>query len=250
MGKNIFVFASCGYCEYALLEFLSKINPQVEWSLKLPYRKKKPKKAISNSEIVQSLIDFIIPSEINGLTGESISNYVLAQLERKPYLFEDCDVILLEDDTDTRAENINNPQQFLLHEKQSFSEKISCLIGENVIETYILYAVPEIEAWFIADWNNGFGSLDPYFSNKLARYINDNFPLDIEQYRTSVMGKMSDRIINECINNIARGPEDRDKVYRKKVHGYLMLQSIEPDIVARRCRLFFANTYRELQLIR
>lgn len=42
--------------------------------------------------------------------------------------------------------------------KKEITENIHGILEKN-IPVFFLYALPEIEAWFIADWENTFGSV-------------------------------------------------------------------------------------------
>lgn len=152
---------------------------------------------------------------------------------------------------------------------------------ESDIPVFILYASPEVESWFITDWNNGFGYLygksnrikdmdqkaKSFFLHHLRDYIYSEvlkeYSHNIEEYGWFENGyvKLSDQIISviqtnikdyvrtlpqansDCVKQII---ESRDLYYSKKLHGDIMLRSIRPDVVAEKCRQYFMGTYNEL----
>ena len=149
------------------------------------------------------------------------------------------------------------------------------------IPVFILYASPEAESWFLADWKNGFEYLycssgivtdveyhaKSFFSHQLKHYI-DHYVLkeysqNMEEYgwfdgkymklKRSGYRCCSDR--SKGIHQwISKGKQTVHKadcgiqrpVLFKKLHGDRMLRNIQPDAVAARCRKFFGNTYKEI----
>lgn len=149
------------------------------------------------------------------------------------------------------------------------------------IPVFILYASPEAESWFIADWENGFEYLYCYsgvvadvehgarlfFSHNLKQYIDRNilgeYSNNIEEYGWFGENylKLSDQIIDtiqmgikDYINEmrnvnpayVRQIVESRDLYYSKKLHGDRMLRCIKPNLVASKCRKYFGTTYNQM----
>lgn len=147
---------------------------------------------------------------------------------------------------------------------------------------FILYASPEVESWFIADWRNGFeylycdsGIVDDlernvklFFSHHLKKYVDDNilkeYVDNIEEYGwfDGEYVKLSDEIIDaiqigvkEYIKQIPNVNADyvkqiiesRKLYYSKKLHGDRMLRNIQPELVSNKCKRYFENTYNQIR---
>ena len=145
-----------------------------------------------------------------------------------------------------------------------------------------LYASPEIESWFIADWENGFNYLycktgivndvevnaRIFFTHHLRQYIEKeilkDYSSDIEKYGhiNGKYVKLSDQLINaiqvdskEYIKKLTGTNEQyveqivnsRCLYYSKKLHGETMLKNILPENVAKACSNYFKNTYQQLK---
>lgn len=162
----------------------------------------------------------------------------------------------------------------------SIKEKIYSITGRH-IPIFILYASPEIESWFIADWDHGFGYIynssgfvtdidapaKMFFSHHLKQYINmyilKEYSNDIENYGyiNQIYYKLSDQIIaavqsdvKEYISALPNTNKtysqqissSRDLYYSKKLHGDRMLRNLEPPIIANECRHYFFPVYNLL----
>lgn len=268
MVERIACFLTCGYTEAGVMQaFLKRINSKYEYKQYLPNKtiKKKgqPKK---------------INDEISGLSGEALLKKIYEILEKNRDDISKCKAILIEDDLDGRFYGKNEDE--IEEYKQSIIAKVHGKLKKE-LPVYFLFASPEIESWFIADWKNGFEFLYTesgivkdleqnirlFFVHHLKYFINKNvlgeYCNNIENYGWFDSGyvKLSDQIIDaiqikvkEYINTLSninldyakRIYESRDLYYSKKIHGYVMLNNIDPQIVAENCKVYFACFYREL----
>lgn len=145
----------------------------------------------------------------------------------------------------------------------------------------MLYASPEAESWFLADWKNGFeylycnsGVVDDmeknvkqFFVYHLKKYIDENvlkeYVNEIEEYGWfhGKYFKLSDEIIKAIQSDIKvyiqelprtnekyvrQIVESRKLYYSKKLHGDRMLRNIEPKLVSEKCKKYFGDTYQKL----
>lgn len=263
-------FLTCGHTEMGFSQgFLEKMNPRCNFKQCLPF-KKKMKKGISPS----------IRDDISGLTGDSLLSKIYEILHDHKERFQQYDAILIEDDLDGRFHGCSDKQ--ILKDMEKKTEKVVTRLGK-ALPVFFLYASPEIESWFIADWKNGFSALyqksfqyqghfsradREFFLHCLKTYIEDRilgeFSHNIEEYwRTDQQGnslKLSDQIIYgiqteipECLEKTEHHRtflerfRDAKPAYSKKEHGCIMLRNLDPDEVSKKCKRFFAPEYRKLQ---
>ena len=268
MVSRVACFLTCGYTEAGAMQFfLRKINDSYEYKQYLP-----------NKTIKKKGDAKIINPEISGLTGEALLEKIYSILEKHKDEINTCKAVLIEDDLDGRFHNCDNETIKEYHDA-IVAEVHSKL--ESDIPVFILYASPEVESWFITDWNNGFGYLygksniikdmdqkaKSFFLHHLRYYIHNEilkeYSHNIEEYGWFENGyvKLSDQIISviqtnikdyvmmlpqansDCVKQII---ESRDLYYSKKLHGDIMLRNIRPDVVAKKCRKYFMGTHNEL----
>lgn len=268
MVSRVACFLTCGYTEAGAMQFfLRKINDSYEYKQYLP-----------NKTIKKKGDAKIIKKEISGLTGEALLKKIYSILEKHKDEINTCKAVLIEDDLDGRFHNWDNKK--IKGYRDAIVDKVHSKL-ESDIPVFILYASPEAESWFIADWDNGFGYLygksnrikdmdqkaKSFFLHHLRDYIYSEvlkeYSHNIEDYGWFENGyiKLSDQIISviqtnikdyvrtlpqansDCVKQII---ESRDLYYSKKLHGDIMLRSISPDVVAEKCRQYFMGTYNEL----
>lgn len=268
MVDRIACFLTCGYTEAGAMQFfLKKINDKYEYKQYLPNKTIKKKGDAKN-----------ISSDISGLTGEALLEKIYSILEKYRDEISKCKAILIEDDLDGKFHG------FSAEQIENYTSQIINKVHEKLqkdIPVFILYASPEAESWFIADWENGFEYLycrsgvvtdiehraKLFFSHHLKQYIDKNvlgeYSEDIEEYGWFGENylKLSDQIIdtiqtgikdyiNEMRNvnpvHVKQIVESRDLYYSKKLHGDRMLRNIKPDIVAGKCRKHFGNAYNQI----
>lgn len=268
MVSRVACFLTCGYTEAGAMQFfLRKINDSYEYKQYLP-----------NKTIKKKGDAKIIKTEISGLTGKALLEKIYSILEKHKDEINKCKAVLIEDDLDGRFHNCDNETIKEYHDA-IVAEVHSKL--ESDIPVFILYASPEVESWFITDWNNGFCYLygksniikdmdqkaKSFFLHHLRYYIHNEilkeYSHNIEEYGwfENEYVKLSDQIISviqtnikdyvrtlpqansDCVKQII---ESRDLYYSKKLHGDIMLRNIRPDVVAEKCRQYFMGTYNEL----
>lgn len=268
MVDRIACFITCGYTEAGALQaFLRKINSRYEYKQYLPNKTIKRKGMPKN-----------IDSSISGLTGEALLEKVYSIVEKLKDEIGQCKAIVIEDDLDGRFANLSVSE--IEEKKRKVVDKLHSLLGKE-LPVFLLYASPEVESWFVADWKNGFEYLyckginvddvetnaKLFFTHHLRQYINKNLLKEyserIEEYGffEGKYFKLSDQIIEaiqtgvkeylqvlpgtnkEYVRQIV---ESRSLHYSKKLHGNRMLNNILPQVVALQCRTYFFPIYNEL----
>lgn len=268
MVDRIACFLTCGYTEAGAMQFfLKKINSKYE------YKQYLPNKTIKKKGDPKS-----INSQISGLTGDALLEKVYHILEKNRDEIGKCKAVLIEDDLDGKFHGYSDEQ--IKKCKNQIIQKVQEKLQKD-IPVFILYASPEAESWFIADWINGFEYLYNesgvvtdvehnarcFFLHHLKQYIENNvlkeYTDNIEEYGW-FLGKyikLSDRIINVVQTEIKEYIQEmpnankgyvnqivvsRDLYYSKKLHGDRMMRNIRPDIVAAKCRKYFGSTYNAI----
>ena len=125
--------------------FLGKINSALEFKQYLPNRTRKRKGMPKR-----------ILRDINGLTGDALLEKTYELIRKYRLEIVECAAVLIEDDLDNRFYGWSQDRI------DAFIQKIRrsvCEAAEVDLPVFILYAAPEVESWFIADWNGGFGYL-------------------------------------------------------------------------------------------
>ena len=271
MVRRIACFFTCGHTESgAMQSFLQKINDNYVFRQCLP---NKPKRKQGRTDV--SLV-------AEGATGSSLHREVYRILRMNRDEYRHYSAIMIEDDLDNRFSGMNDDQI------SAYKSEITMKVRENVdveqMPVIFLYASPEVEAWFLADWNNSFfqvytdrgiindvsqtKALD-YYVHCLKRYIDANLvdttKDDIEAYGEQTMGesdKLSARlqqIVRDEVKQYIREQSDSDDTffdelysskklyYSKRIHGTEMLRRIVPENVAGKCRRFFFDAYMDLR---
>lgn len=268
MVNTVACFLTCGYTEAGAMQFfLRRINNKYEYKQYLPNKTIKKKGDAKN-----------ISSEISGLTGEALLEKIYAILEKHRSEISKCKAILIEDDLDGRFHEYSDEQI------EEYHSRIVSIVHEKLqkeIPVFLLYASPEAESWFLADWKNGFEYLycdrgivsdidygaKGFFVHHLKQYIDDNilkeYSDEIEEYGwfDGKYVKLSDELI-EAIQTGAKEyieslpgtnqeyvrqiQESRELYYSKKLHGDRMLRNIRPDAIANKCRKYFGKTYNQM----
>lgn len=268
MVERIACFLTCGYTEAGAMQyFLRKINDRYEYKQYLPnktIKKKGDPKSISPN--------------ISGLTGDKLLEKGYHILEKNREEISACKAVLIEDDLDGKFYGYDDGQ--IEEYRNQIVTKVCSKLQKN-IPVFILYASPEVESWFLADWKNGFEYLycdsgvvtdvergaRQYFSYHLKQYINRHI---LRQYSENIEEfgwfqekyvKLSDLVIDAVqtgakayirelkdgnVSFVRQIAESRDLCYSKKLHGDRMLRNIQPENVAMKCRKYFRNTYNEI----
>lgn len=217
---------------------------------------------------------------ISGTTGERLREEMLAILGNYAHDYGEgsCDAILLIDDADCEFSNVEEWKETT----DRLKEEITVRLGRSV-PFYYLMESPEVEAWFLADWERSFGAESVYrkipgLLHQIRKYLKDDLLelaawdelewfggprkgdsctrkiSSIIQYAFELRpdGKLGELIerhqdLIQALANMSN-PEDR-LAYSKDSHGGAMLGRIEPNTVASCCRDFFAPVYRQLSAL-
>ena len=267
--KRVACFFTGGYSELnAMKSFLKKANDKVHLIQLCPIGDRR-----SKSQIRDRHIDNIINCH-SGLTGIALTNFVLEFISKKRFLEEEYDAILIEDDKDDRfLKPLPNGMATFDDEKwEEYKLNTITAIREAGVDIPVIFilAAPEVETWFISDWDNGFGQVfkddftreqNAYFSVMFRRFINQSILTD--QYRDSieeygyfdgVYKKLSEEI-QRSLNTIDFLDSYKPDVthpkphYSKRTHGEIMLQRLNPSQVAKHCTLFLKNGLLQLQAL-
>lgn len=187
--------------------------------------------------------------------------------------------ILIEDDLDGKFYGWTEQQKndYTLEIKNTVWEKLG-----KIIPIFIFFASPEIESWFLADWENAFGyiycsedfvpdlnrNVRKFFVHHLKDYIEGQVlkedKTDIESFGMvdGKYEKLSDQIVLAVqtdskiyIENLKGvNPEYVSQIrnskrlyYSKKLHGDAMLRKIEPIQVAKKCLNYFRTEFYHLK---
>lgn len=255
--KRIACFFTAGYTELnAMKLFMRKINDQAEYIQLCPTGNRRSKDAIRNRHIEN------INKEQNGLTGRALIGFVTDFVGKKRFLEEHYDAILIEDDKDDRFLKLSQDGGAELDEEawRVFKQNVIKQIHDKCpqIPVIFFYAAPEVEAWFLADWQHGFGSIyndtfksREYFNFRFKKYINESILTN--RYRDNIESygyfdrcyrKLSEQIQNALqeknflegfVPKLAHSPV----VYSKKIQGEAMLRQIDPGVVLCGCQYFF-----------
>ena len=267
VNNRIACFLTCGYTEAGAMQFfLRKINDKFEYKQYLPNKTIKKKGDPKN-----------INDQISGLTGEALLEKVYNILDKHKEEVNTCKAVLIEDDLDGRFHG--QSEEAIRLYKKAIVNRVREILGNKDMKVFLLFASPEAEAWFVADWENGFKLLyesnsindleyseRQFFVHQLKWYLDrevlKEYADDIELY--VYFGndylKLSDQIIQTILHDVKdyllknsdnqayakKIADSRNLYYSKKLHGDRMLRTIMPCVLAERCRHFFRTTYLEI----
>ncbi|HFC97061.1 MAG TPA: DUF4276 family protein [Thermosulfurimonas dismutans] len=219
MALVVGYFASAGETEIrALPQFLQKISPNVLWKRCFPAKEKPAPK----------FRGYISPkSTERGTTGHNLVRKIKERLQKMQTFQDEYDIFLVIDDTDCQ-----NPQEKDKEFKQIFDRFL--------IRRWIgLWALPEIESWFIADPENSFHKVSELkqkyvpFINKMRNLYSFSSPEDFNNLLRNKNG------CHEKLSDIIRKIFETLGVYYKKgKHSVTLLKNVEPDNIARNCPVF------------
>ena len=257
-------FFTGGFTEAgAMQSFFEKINPSYTFHQLFP---NKPRRGRKNNER-RTLC------AVDGCTGNELIDKAVKIITEYNESFSIYDALIFEDDADSRFRNKTDVE--IVNYCEALKSRIQQAWGCKK-PVYIFFASPEIESWFIANWNNGFGWLyrdsgqlrdlssdvRTYFCHRFLDYINRNIlsqcNCDIELFFNSstTYRKLSDLIAEyfSLLPNIPSSTtegflirESKYVRYYKNSYGSLMLRNIDPAYLSSKCKHFFAPTYFSLQ---
>lgn len=265
--KRIACFITGGYTETnAMKAFLQKINSRSKYIQLCPTGTRRRRSRNGNHHIE------MLDTSTSGLTGSNLIHHVLWCINQETFQQEEYDAILIEDDTDNNFLTIaEDGTSMLQNEKRnSCQAKIIEKIHETIpqIPIMFLFAAPEIEAWFIADWENSFGSI---YKEKLGS-DNDTFKIllkkdvDAQLLTNQYINRIEEygyfdgqyKKLSEELQTLLQSGGDRIKAYfpqypdynlkySKRIEGENMLFKIDPDNVKRKCPFIFQDGFRSLK---
>lgn len=207
-----------------LIKFLQKNFPHCTFVRKTPAHIKpgpKPGSSVGYGRTDKSLI-------------AQISEELPIALRNEP---GKCDLILVFDDLDCR-----NP----IEQREKFLAAISKIPGTEKISKFIGFAVPEIEAWIIADWGNSIAR-NPDFRGKHERMrhwlsTEKNVPFDhpesfseYDSERDCCQEKLSTALVD---SSVLEEFDIHTTRFSKGYHTPLLLLEIRPNEVQIRCPIF------------
>jgi hypothetical protein len=278
MVRKIACFFTGGFTESGAMQyFLEKMGDNIKISQFCPNKAMKRRGTNGRPHMIKS---------VNGLTGASLIHYVYDYIDKYQDDLKEYDAILIEDDLDDRFYEYTVAGDETTKRKCRNSEYIQyCNEIRNIIRVklhkddgfpvFLLFASPEIESWFLADWDNSFGKVygpkgvnilnsasNSYFSYSFNKYVRKNI---LKQYENNIEAygyfngeyvKLSTQIQEALsgeykvwINNDDSYGISRCEAleYSKSIHGDKMLRSISPEQVGNKCLMFYRETYDELQ---
>ncbi|MDM8525672.1 DUF4276 family protein [Desulfococcaceae bacterium HSG8] len=170
-----------------------------------------------------------------GLTGKGFA-YQIRKVLATALLSGTCDLILVLDDLDCRDAG---------RQREIFSAAIDSVSG---IRRFIAFAVPEPEAWIIADWENTFAkhvdfrSFHEGLRYKLSNdyHISFDNPESFSEYdkeKDSCKEKLSQAII-DAVHEESLRLGKRVERYSKANHTPQLLNDTDPKKVAGKCPFF------------
>lgn len=266
--KQIACFLTCGYTESGAMQaFLRGINSNYEYKQWIPNKTRKRKG--SNKNLSASLC---------GLTGESLLEKVCTVITAHRDEIIKCSAIIYEDDLDGHFNNYS--QDRINQEMLAIKQQLICATGQD-IPIFIIFASPEVESWFIADWDNGFGylygksetlkelgtvNIRKWFATNLRKYIQEEV---LKQYKYCIEDygyfdgtylKLSNEIIitlqERIVNWLNEFPSSKGNLsqinitqlrYSKRLHGDEMLRNVNAGIIAEKCTKYFCPVYYALK---
>ncbi len=219
----VWVFSGGGQSEVkGLIPFLENNFPCFKFTRMMPVR---PKPGPKVGRKIQAL----------GKTGTSLRKQIRYRIEKTPS-FSKCDIILVLDDLDCRDPG---------NEKESFQDIFSKNPKTKSKKVFIAFAAPELEAWFIADWDKTFAQSADFrgFHNAIRHALSTKHkvsfsdPESFSQYdsaKKACQEKLSDQIIDA----VAESARNRQITYSKAIHTPRLLKIAVASNIANKCPLF------------
>lgn len=140
MVNKVACFLTCGHTEAGEMQgFLRRCcTSNIHFVQCLPNKPKRKKKEGT-----------VIKDEFSGLTHEGLLEKALSIIRMNREQYTNYKGIVFEDDLDDLTQDGANIRADMIR------RKIKDVLGD--IPVVVVFAAPEVEAWFIADWNHGFG---------------------------------------------------------------------------------------------
>lgn len=230
----------------AIDAFLRKIDERIEWRRMFPARRKPGPKL--------GRVSFRNPAD-GGITGATLRSEMLTRLRTFGHSNRDLGAVVLIDDADCR---FCDPGALATWEAE-LADEVRRSASRTDLVCIALLASPEIEAWMLADWDEGFGGETPWKARapELARLLSKPACLgprpwtQIEQFGCPYDAERGTctRKLSDVVERTLRGILVAASVYSKREHGPDMLRRLRPDAVAAVCRHVFAPALRRLRAL-
>lgn len=288
MVRKVACFFTGGFSESgAMQEFLHKINPNVvlkQFCPNKPLKRWIPGIPTSKQPKIQR--------QFSGLTGKDLISYVHHYIDNHIDEIRMYDAILIEDDLDARfyQEVVSgDPTSKRVAKTKEYNDYCNIvttqirkkLSKDDTFPVILLYASPEIEAWFWGDWENSFGYAygpksigmlsreeNQYFSNRFRTYLRNNVTKEYSNcieyfgFFNGIYHKLSDKVIdsleggfktalseeeNELAKNISKMKELK---YSKMIDGDRMLRNLSGKVLKGQCPVFYSPAIREFEKLK
>lgn len=244
-----------GDLELAAIDaFLQKISADIVWTRAFPAREKPGPKHIPGS----APVSFKDPGD-GGVTGRTLVEKMGKRLT-KHYRGADCDldVVVLIDDADCRFLVDGSLQRWT----QDRERDVRSWTEQPELRFVALLASPEVEAWLLADWEEGFGREYAAIQVQLGRALERDLlgprpwrgleacggPCDPE---TGTCTRKLSTEVQKVLERLAmeRGgtADRRTYTYSKRDNGPDMLRRIRPDKASELCPGVLGPALRELR---
>ena len=204
-------WTECG----SMTRFLRKIN------YNLDYRQRFPERTIGKKGKSRKFL------KIQGETGEALLKIAYDDMRKHSEELHEYNAILIEDDLDDQffiQDKTIRDYGELEKRKLEITQEIRKILKKNDMPVFFLYAIPEIEAWFIADWENTLEEeykarlkhMNSYFSTTFRKYVLNNVLTDahtvddIENY--GYFGEEYKKLSDELISAFQQYSLERDEI--------------------------------------
>lgn len=220
-----------------------KIDPRLEWVRLFPARTKPGPKLGRVS---------LRDDSDGGVTGSALTTTMFARLRTHhgDRSIREVAAIVLIDDADCRFATL----EALAAWEAALERQVRELTSRPALLFIALLASPEVEAWLIADWNEGFGQqyapIQPRLAAALARpeHLGPRPWTQIERFGHPYDAARAacSRKLSEELQQVLRTLLVTPSTYSKREQGPDMLRRIRPHVVADVCRLIFAPALRRI----
>jgi len=211
-------FATAGHTEVGgLHRFLQKLGPDITWERRFPAVEKPGPKRGGSTPIPRR--------SQSGITGAALLREVRRGLRAHPT----CDAYVIVDDGDCRAQ-ARDPEAL-----QALEAELSSAV-EGRTRVVVIYMEPEVEAWLLADWGNGFGrwagEREPIAAGASKVVLGAAWD-HLEDFGgpEKAEGGCTRKLSSELAEALVTAGLPR---YSKRRDGALMLGRVDPRAVARR----------------
>lgn len=231
-------FCTAGHTEAGGMQrFLRRIDPDVDWVRCFPAISKPGPK-----------LGRPAPRHKQGLSGGALVEEMLSRLKTYHQVSSPgaLDVVLLIDDADCRFDDVAAWQAW----QEDRTADVAKALGDSNRPFVALFASPEVEAWFLADWEHGLGAQYgrlPSGDKHLRSRVEDLLgrPIDdVESYGGRRLNGTCEHKLSEKLQNLLLL---LGEAYSKGTQGQDMLLRIEPAKVAERCDRYFRPALHEVR---